>query len=515
MLFSNRARSAARRCLRACRAAVLLLALVLGSGCGVRTTDPLVSPTVITARDRNTRALQRDLAVLFAEPPLNRGLVAVRVESLDNADVLFRHNDAQRVLPASNQKIVTVAASAELLGWDYRFLTRLQATGPVRDGVLEGDLIVVGTGDPTLSSRYEGAAVVFSRWAAQLRAAGIRTIAGRLVADDRAFSSEPWGAGWAWDDLENPYAAPVGALLVNDSVTDVTIRPAVAPGQPGTVMIAEPQAGLALEAHVTTAEPGGAAALTFERVPGTSILRVSGTIPAGAPPVERMVAVVNPTNHFLGTLRDALGASGILTLGGIADLAGLHPSPTPLGPPLIDHYSPRLREIAAVAMRTSHNLHAESLFGALARLDAPTATADQARQVIAAVLQRWGVPSDAVVIADGSGLSRHNHLTAAALMTILRRMATDDRHRDEWLASFARAGSEGTLSTRFSSGAAEGRVRAKTGTLTSIRALSGYVRTDGGELLAFVMIVNNAVGTREQVDGVFDRAVGRLVSFRR
>ena len=495
------------------RATVLLLASLAG-GCSARIVDPLVQPSVISARDRDTRALQLDLATLLTDPALSRGLVGVRIESLSRDEVLFRHNDERLMLPASNQKIVTVAAAAELLGWDYRFVTTLSPTGPIQDGVLQGDLVVVGSGDPTLSRRYQDPAVTFAGWAGQLRAAGIRTIAGRLVGDARAFSDEIWGNGWAWQDLQNAYAAPVGALQVHDNVTTVTVTPGAAPGEPARVSAAEVDGGFTIEATASTSPAGAPNTLQFARVPGTWTLRIGGSIAAGSPPFERRVAVRNPTAYFLASLRDALEAGGILVNGGIAELESLLQPVVPGGTPLVHHQSPTLGAIAAVTMKTSHNLHAESLFRAVARDGALVGNVSAARSIVAGVLESWGVPGDAVVIADGSGLSRHNHVTASALMRVLRRMAADDRHRDGWLASFP-VGSEGSLSSRFIDGVAKGRVRAKTGELAAVRALSGYVRTEAGELLAFVMIVNNATGTRPEVDAVLDRAVERLVSFRR
>jgi D-alanyl-D-alanine carboxypeptidase/D-alanyl-D-alanine-endopeptidase (penicillin-binding protein 4) len=496
------------------RRVALLVALLAAGGCSARPADPLLSPGVVTADVRETRVLQRDLAALFSAPALGRALVAIRIESIDRDDVLFRHNDERLVLPASNQKILTTAAAAEVLGWDYRFTTTLFPAGPVRNGVLDGDLVVVGTGDPTFSTRYEGAGVVFGRWADALRAAGIRTIAGRLVGDARAFSNEPWGTGWAWDDLQNAFAAPVGALVVNDSVAPVVVTPAATPGQPAAVQMA-PDAGLTLEADVVTSHAGAATILRFERSPGSAVLRVTGSIGAGAAPVERAVAVLDATAHFLAVLRAALESRGILLTGGVVDAAHAAASAAPLDSPLVEHHSPPLREIAATTMRTSHNLHAESLMRAVARREALVAHTQAARSVIGAVLERWGIPADAVVLMDGSGLSRYNLVTAAALMTVLRRMATDARHREDWLAAFPAGGGDGTLARRFVDGAARGRVRAKSGTLRSTRALSGYVRTGGGELLAFVMVVNNVAGPPQDVEGILDRAVERLASFAR
>jgi D-alanyl-D-alanine carboxypeptidase/D-alanyl-D-alanine-endopeptidase (penicillin-binding protein 4) len=266
---------------------------------------------------------------------------------------------------------------------------------------------------------------------------------------------------------------------------------------------------------VDTVEASASPTLVFERSPATATLRVSGTVAAGAPPIVRSVAVVDATRHFLGILRDVLESSGILVAGGITDIAGAGAMPAAIGAPLLEHVSPPLREIAAIGMRSSHNLHAESAFRALGVRDGLVASTALSREAVTRVLSSWGIPPDAAVVADGSGLSRHNYVTAAAIMAVLQRMAADEDWRDDWMAAFPAGGSDGTLSRRFTSSAARGRVRAKTGTMMAVRSLAGYVRTDAGELLAFVMIVNNAAGTRDEVDGVLDAAVDRMVAFRR
>lgn len=513
MTSSKDSSSLTRRRARARRVTAIVLAAALGGGCAARARDPLVPPSVIDARERATRSLQSDLAVLFSNPALRRGTVAVRVESLDRGGVLFRYNDESLMLPASNQKLLTLAAAAVLLGWEYRFVTTIHPTGPIRQGMLDGDLVVVGSGDPSLSDRYGGMDAIFASWAETLRAAGVTTITGRLMGDARAMAGAPWGAGWAWDNLQFGYAAPVAALQAGDNAAAVTVVAGPEPGAPASVTLSDPRSGLVVEGRVTTVAAGAPMVLRFERLPGTARLDVSGEMAVGDQ-VTRAVSVGDPVRHFLTALREVFAAHGIEIVRGIdirlepADMATL-----PV--PLVHHESPPLRELAATAMRTSHNLHAESLFRALARLEMPAGTVEDARRSIIGLLERWGVPADAVIVADGSGLSRDNFVTASALMAVLRGMATDDRHRDEWLALFPAGGREGTLSRRFADGAAAGRVRAKTGTLSAVKALSGYVRSREGELLAFVMLVNNAAGTRQEVEAVLDRAVERLAAFER
>ena len=156
---------------------------------------------------------------------------AVLVQSLESGAVLYERNASKLMMPASNMKVVTLSAAAERLGWDYRYRTSLLTSAPIEDGTLRGDLEVVGSGDPTINGRGGSPTRVFESWADQLRAAGIRKIDGRIVANAGAFEPETLGAGWAWDYLGYGYAAGVSALQYNEDVATVTIGPGLTPAR--------------------------------------------------------------------------------------------------------------------------------------------------------------------------------------------------------------------------------------------------------------------------------------------
>ena len=500
--------------MRSSRPAALVLAAALAASCGARIADPLASPPVVTDRQPRIRALQRDLATVFADPTLQRGLAAAAVQSLDRGDTLFRYNAERLLLPASTLKLVTVAAAAEVLGWDYRFTTTIAATGPIENGVLLGDLVVTGEGDPTIGRRYGNHETVLGQWADLLARAGLRRVDGRLVGDDRAFDGEPWGAGWSWEDLQYAYGAAVDALHLSEGTQPLVIVPGLEPGQPASVTLSEPPA-LCVQADVLTVERGAAPSIGFRRVPGARVLEVTGRIAADALPLVLYPSVANPTEQFVDALARALEARGITVGSGTADLDDLDAPPVPLSPPLLEHRSPPLSVMAGVTLRESHNLHAESLLRAIARTEDPLATPQAGLRIVSGVLGSWGVPEGAVAAADGSGLSRRNYVAADALLAVLRRMGTDDRHRAPWMAALPLGGSEGTLASRFTSAPSRGQVRAKTGSLSYVRALAGYVRTLDEETLAFVIILNNAGAARGELEAIIDRAVDRLAAFAR
>ncbi len=217
-------------------------------------------------------------------------LWGVQVQSLTTGEILYQLNPAKLVMPASNMKIITLAAAAERLGWDYTFETRLVAAGPIEDGVLKGDLVIVGSGDPTINGRAGSPTAVFEDWAATLQRAGLKAIDGRIIADDRAFDAESLGAGWSWDYLVYDYAAPVSALQYNENVATVSIRPGARTGRPAVVVVRPEGSGLEIDNHVVTAEPGDALAIELRRMPGSDHLDVTGQIALGAP--EESVGIV-------------------------------------------------------------------------------------------------------------------------------------------------------------------------------------------------------------------------------
>jgi len=494
----------------------LAAALACTAACAPRLRDPLLQPSVIDGRERHVRALQADLASIFAAAALRRGLVGVEVASLDRQQVLFRYNADRLVMPASNMKILTLAAAAERLGWDYTFETTISATGPIADGRLLGDLVVRGTGDPSLNARQTSPGPVLDEWADRLAARGIRRVEGRLIGDDNAFDEEALGQGWSWDYLQDGYAAPVGALQVYEDAVTLTILPGETAGAPARAELATPGSGWAIDNRAVTGPQGTPATLDATRISGTLLVHLTGSIPAASPAVTRTLAVDNPTMYVLGLFAAALESRGITMAGATADMDDLpRGSVSTAGPPLVDYRSPPLREIAATMMKASQNLYAETLLRAVGRVDGRAATAADGKEAVKGVLQAWSVPAASIVLADGSGLSRYNYVTADTILSILRRMYDDPRHRQPWLDAFAVGGQAGTLQKRFAGTPAEGRVRAKTGSIANVRSLSGYIPAANGEQLAFSIIVNNVTATSEEINKVVDAAVVRLAAFTR
>ena len=461
------------------------------------------------------RGLRADLARVFGAAINSRGVWAVDIRSLDTGERLYELNAGKLMMPASNMKILTLAAAADALGWDYRFATTLATRGTIANGILQGDLIVRGTGDPSLNSREGRAGSVLNDWTRALQGAGIFSIDGRVVGDDQAFDDEGIGAGWAWDYLQYGYAAPVGALEFNENLATLAVSPGSSAGATAIVTLSA-GSGLELVNRATTGAAGSPNTIDYRRRLDRAVLEVSGSIPWGGPGSTRNVAVVNPTIFFAQSLKDGLATRGIVVTGDAVDFddtaAEMAGGELRI---LAQTFSPPLKEIAAVLMKVSQNLYAESLLKALGASRNGLGTAEGGRVAVRSTLQAWGIPPDAHVIYDGSGLSRYNYVTASTLVAVLERMYKDPRHRDAFVGTLPIAGRDGTIETRLRKTRAEGNAVAKTGSISNARSLSGFVKSRGGEMLVFSILANDFVIPATTITWMADLAVEMLSNFSR
>lgn len=459
--------------------------------------------------------LQDDLDALLAASPLAHSYWGVLAKSLNTDETLYARNAHRLLMPASTMKIVTVAAAGERLGWDYTYETRLVGTGPIEGGVLNGDLLVIGSGDPSIVEREGMSARLFENWAEQLKAAGVRIITGRIIGDDNSFDDEALGFGWSWDDLAEGYAAAVGALQYNENTVDATIAPGALAGDPAAVTVAPGGSGLIVDNWIRTAPPGTSPSIAVRRLAGSLRLELRGSVPLGGAPGVRPVSVINPTLFFLTALRAALTANGIDVRGPAVDIDDLPDAPARSGgPTLVTHRSAPLATLAVTLMKESRNLYAETFLKTMGEA-AGAGSSEHGRAATIAVLQQWGLPAGELIQMDGSGLSRYDYLTAATLVGVLTHARRDGLLRGAFEASLPIAGRDGTLARRMRDTAAEGNVRAKTGSMSNVRALAGYVTTADGEPVAFSILANNFETPPDVITRTIDAMVVRLAEFRR
>jgi D-alanyl-D-alanine carboxypeptidase/D-alanyl-D-alanine-endopeptidase (penicillin-binding protein 4) len=476
------------------RKTLLVLAFAV-SACGPQSPPP--SPAA--SASPTPSSLQTSIDAILAAPSLARGSWGVLVRSLRTDETLYALNARKLLVPASNMKIVTLAAAAQKLGWNYTYTTALRASGSIRDGVLDGDLVVAGSGDPSLVAADGMADRVFADWASRLKTAGIRTISGRVVSDNGGFGDATLGAGWMWDDLVEDYAAAVGALQLNEDAVRATIAPGPAAGASAAVSVGPFASALTIDNNVTTGAAGGDASVQMRRLPGSDRLELRGSIPLGHTPIVAGVSVDNPTQFFVDALRAALIRDGV----DIRQSAGADRQAPVTDRTIVEYTSPPLSTLAVRLMKISQNQYAETLFRTVGGSVA-----------VLAALQPWGVTAADLIQKDGSGLSRYDLVTPEALVAILTHIDRDAALKGPFEASLPVAGDLG-LTNRMKSTRAEGNARAKTGSMTGVRSLSGFVTTAGGEPLVFSIIANNFDAAPAVVNAATDAIVVRFAELSR
>lgn len=491
-----------------CRSKVLALCLLTFDLLGCARAPAAVTPS------RPVDPLQQlrdDITAATRAPGVRRAAWGIVVQSLDTGERLFELNPAILLVPASTVKLVSLAAASEAVGWDFRFETTLRATGPIVDGVLGGDLVVAGSGDPSIGGRAGGD---LSTWIEALQAVGVRRIDGRVIGDDDAVEEPRPQLAWAWDDLGYPTGVLFGALNLAENQMEVTVNPASSVGD-RPILSVEPYAwSRPLRNGTITGAPGSPQLLWPEQRPGEPFLTIAGSIPTGAQPVRLRVSVGNPTLWFATLLRHALIDAGFEVIGGAYDIDDLAARPEwHNSTVLYTHRSATLAEIAQPMLKDSINLYGEAVM----RLNAARGvfpTNDAALEGLRTRLAAWGIADDGWQIIDGSGLSRRNAVAPDVLVAVLQRMH-DPSGSSPWMTALPIAGRDGTLSARMRGTTAEGNVRAKSGTMSNIRTLAGYARTRDGETLAFAIMADGFEGSGSAAVEVIDRIAVRLASFSR
>lgn len=424
---------------------------------------------------------------------------SIQAVSVDREETLYSRNASEPMAPASNLKLFTSAAALEHLGADYRFSTFMVADGPIRDGVLMGNLYLYGTGDPTLGTRFAPTpASALVGLADSLEALGVREIRGDIIGDGSYFSGPRTGAGWESSYMNAWYAAPAGALSVHENI----VRVQVSVGEGGE-----------LEFELT---PGGEGIAMRRDTTGNGRLRVRRADYDGPIVVigrsgesrSHAVTVADTEMYAAALFRDVLVERGI-ALGG--ETRGIiEPTESPITggdafPAALEggrlqvlavHRSEPLHELLRIINHRSHNFYSEQLLRALGRVATGEGSADAGAAAVEALLERTGVETARIRVVDGCGLSPLNRASAESFVSLLAYMARS-AHGEVLMESLPVAG-EVRRFRRMGGTAAGGNLRAKTGTIDGVSALSGYVTAANGELIAFSIIGN---GLRSESTG--------------
>lgn len=445
----------------------------------------------------------------------------VLVVSLDHGDTLYAVNPDQPLAPASNVKLITTAAALRTLGPEYRFVTYLMTNGNVENGVLHGDLILYGTGDPGISNRFHFRRdEALHRLVDQLDSLGIREIRGDLVADASFLPGPQRPEGWDPRDLNDHFTAAVSALSFNENVVSIRIAPGEV-GAPPLVQTIPDHAGMEV-LNLAETVPGNRPRVAMLRDDPLEPVRVEGTIGTGVRDVWRQFTVSDPTVFTASVFRalladreiDVRGVTRTVSRPGRSELPRLSaPFAGKRGVRVLArHTSEPLQSYLEVVNKQSHNLFAELVFRVVGRSVAGVGSVHASSRAVGATLAELGVDTTGMVLLDGSGLSAGNRVTAGTFVDVLDRMSRSPSWSHYW-ATLPEAGRARELGRMYRTAAA-GNLRAKTGTIERVSALSGVVRAADGERLAFSILLNRAPSVA-RAKAVENQVGARLASFQR
>lgn len=427
------------------------------------------------------------LREILSTPELEDAAVGVHIRDVATGKTLFQRNATKLLNPASNVKLVTTAAALAKLGPSYRFSTIAYRDPDLRNGTLNGNLYVKGRGDPTLTNEKLFGLVN------EIALRGIDRIQGDLIVDDSFFDNVYEGPGWEQERSDQSYAAPMSALSVNFGTFSVRVVPADHAYGAAKVMVWPAVPMFELTSQVETRGPGTPRRIFVgttregEKVKVTVRGFIASDDHLGATVYKR---VYEPTLYAGQVIQRFLEMRGV-TLKGKVRIGRVGRGAIPIA------YlaSEPLADITSTLNKYSNNFIAEQILKTMgAELSNGPGTWQSGCQVIADFLHEIGIPRGSYVLGNGSGLNDINRFTPEQLTLILEAMHKRVEVRPEFEASLAVAGKSGTINSRFANTPAESRLRAKTGTLTGVSALSGFVVTRENRLLAFSVMMNGYQG---------------------
>lgn len=485
----------------------------------------------------HSKSLAEQIKAILSPPELARAHWGIDVVEQPSGKVLYSLNSDQLFLPASNAKLFTTAAALAIAGPDYRFHTTVETSGKIDDkGRLQGDLVIVGRGDPNISGRVMPYQLKTERiaphtqiledLAAQVAQKGLRIVDGDVIGDDTYYSPERYAQSWGQDDLQWIDGAPVSALTFNDNVIFLDIQPGQNPGDKALVTQETDTNYYEFDNRIITTPPSVVRKVGIHRDAGSKKVMLWGNIPVGDKGMKAALAIEDPAEYTAQLFQKILQEHGVTVTGkararhgDMAQFFDLPPAPlppqtvaasvptpaiptaTPASTPspaltpvsstvLAEHISLPLIEDVRVTNKTSQNLHAELDLRLVGKLGGMTPSFEGGAAVVKQFLLHAGINDDEFLFMDGSGLSRRDLVTPDAVVKLLLYAS-----RQPWGAAYAQtlpvSGVDGSLEDRFVNTPAGGLVHAKTGTLSHVSALSGYGETKTGGHFVFSILCNN------------------------
>jgi serine-type D-Ala-D-Ala carboxypeptidase/endopeptidase (penicillin-binding protein 4) len=448
--------------------------------------------------------------LLKNDPDLKGAIAGISIRSASTGELLYEHNGDIRLRPASNLKLFTAAAALSVLGPDYKFSTEVLADQSINGNTLKGNLYLKGKGDPTLLQKD------FDDLANKLNKMGVRTIEGNLIGDDSWYDDIRYSQDLPWTDEHTYYGAQVSALTAApdkdyDSGTIILgVSPAKKAGEKALLTIHPNTDYVTIINETITTNSNGKKDITIERKHGTNRISIKGTIPINSSPEKEWIAVWGPTQYALNLFHSSLKKNNIEVTGNIQ--RGKAPKKAKV---LLKDQSISLSKLLHPFMKLSNNGHAETLVKEMGKVLRNEGSWEEGLEVLEDELGELGIDTNSLVLRDGSGIS-HVNLVPANQVTKLLYVIQNKNWFDPFYTSLPVAGIEermvgGTLRYRMNNPPLSGNVIAKTGTISTVSSISGYIQSLSGQELIFSILLNNLVD-EDKGKELEDKIINALVA---
>ncbi len=417
--------------------------------------------------------------------PLKGARVSFIVQEAQSGTIIAERNPNLCVIPASVTKIATTATAIELLGGDYRFITRIEHDGYIdNNGTLHGNLIVRGGGDPTFGSAFLGSMNVFAELAQSIRYKGIKRIEGNIIGDESIYNQNPVPITWCYEDVATHYGQGCYGLSVHDNICHITLESKEPGSKPSVLNVFPNINNLKIETPVEVLRNAKDSIYIFG-MPYDNKRIINGGMPANRARYPIRCDIPNPPMLVAELLKKRLEGNGMHISGDA--ISAIDNDSTTL---LFEYKSPQLRKIIKHLNFKSNNMYAEHTLRQLALTHKKQGISEA--DGIATLSSYWkkqGVDMDFVFLKDGSGMSPMNAYSASFLNTILCKMSNSERFED-FFNSLPIAGKEGTVRGFLRKTPFEGIAHVKSGSMSHVQSYSGYINYNN-KLYAFTIMVNN------------------------
>ena len=445
----------------------------------------------------------RQIEQLLKNPSLDPAHIGIYIEELETGKIIFAKNEHKLLMPASNMKLVTTASALSLLGPEYKYETEFYYDGEISNGVLNGNLIIKGSGDPVICGRFHGnnPDSIFTLWSKKIKELGINKINGKIIGDNSLYQDDGLGYGWEKDDLPYYYAAKTSSLSFNDNCIDLHFLPGDKIGDPVNITQYPVKNYTPIINEMVTVHKDSSSSSAFIRSYNQKEMTIKGKMKLGAKKDIDWATVTDPADFFMAAMVEELQKNGIQTNKYVVTKDEIDYTTKTL---LFVHESVPMKLIVENINKISNNFYAETVLKSLYKKD--KVTTKKAVNTEKEFLASFGIDTSRIFIMDGSGLSRHNLVTVHQISTILKYMRGTE-NGELYKKSLPVGGIDGTLKRRFKTGNAKGHVFAKTGYVGRVRALSGYVEAVNGKEYVFSIIANHYPTPTRTINSLQDQIV--------